>query len=146
MTRRFTLTQAERLLPEIEQSIRRAIELRADYTKAESSLRDASKRIMMLGGSRVDPHEFLGLRARRDTSGAALKDAVEHIHEFGCLVKDLEMGLVDFPTLLRGEEVYLCWKLGEPAIRYWHGVREGYRGRKPIDREFLEQHCGDKPN
>lgn len=146
MARRFTLAEAEELLPEIEQTMRRAIELRAEYAQAESGLQDASRRIMMLGGSRVDPEAFLGLRARRDTSGAALKEVIEHIHEFGCLVKDLDVGLVDFPTLFRGQEVYLCWKLGESGIRFWHGVQEGFRGRKPIDRDFLDEHCGDKPN
>ncbi len=55
-------------------------------------------------------------------------------------MKDLDIGLVDFPTLFQGEEVYLCWKLGEAGIRFWHGIDEGFRGRKPIDAEFLEHH------
>jgi hypothetical protein len=59
-------------------------------------------------------------------------------------VKDLDIGLVDFPTTFNGVEVYLCWKLGEPGIEFWHGVEEGFRGRKPIDREFLENHRGDR--
>jgi hypothetical protein len=48
--------------------------------------------------------------------------------------------------LLHGEEVYLCWKLGESAIHFWHGVHEGFRGRKPIDQEFIEHHQGERPN
>ena len=52
--------------------------------------------------------------------------------------------LVDFPTLFKGVEVYLCWKLGEPAIDFWHGIDEGFRGRKPIDKEFLDHHRGDR--
>ena len=66
----------------------------------------------------------------------ALKQAIEKVHEFGCVVKDLDIGLIDFPTLFQGEEVYLCWKLGEAGIRFWHGVNEGFRGRKPIDAGF----------
>jgi hypothetical protein len=58
-------------------------------------------------------------------------------------VKDLDTGLVDFPTMYRGVEVCLCWKLGEGAIGYWHGVDEGFRGRKPIDQDFRDQHRGD---
>ena len=60
------------------------------------------------------------------------------MQEIGCLIKDLDIGLIDFPTTYRGEEVYLCWKLGEPGIEYWHGVDEGFRGRKPIDQDFLD--------
>jgi hypothetical protein len=51
---------------------------------------------------------------------------------------------VDFPTLFRGVEVYLCWKLGESGIEFWHGVDEGFRGRKPIDQDFLDHHEGDR--
>jgi hypothetical protein len=62
----------------------------------------------------------------------------------GVLVKDLDTGLVDFPTLFRGVEVYLCWKLGENGIEFWHGVEEGFRGRKSIDQDFLDHHEGDR--
>jgi hypothetical protein len=59
------------------------------------------------------------------------------------VVKDLDIGLIDFPTLFHGVEVYLCWKLDEPAIEFWHGVDEGFRGRKAIDRDFRDNHRGD---
>jgi len=72
-----------------------------------------------------------------------LRNAIESVQELGCVVKDLDIGLIDFPTLFRGEEVYLCWKLGEPVIAFWHGVDEGFRGRKAIDRDFRDNHCGD---
>ena len=72
-------------------------------------------------------------RAERDRLVAEIRDAVERVHETGCLVKDLDMGLVDFPSLRSGEEIYLCWKLGEEKIQYWHGLTEGYAGRKPLD-------------
>jgi hypothetical protein len=86
----------------------------------------------------------LNSRSRRDAAGAMLKNSIEAVQETGCLVKDLDIGLVDFPTLFRGVEVYLCWKLGEPGIEFWHGIEEGFRGRKPIDREFLDNHRGDR--
>jgi hypothetical protein len=61
----------------------------------------------------------------------------------GVLVKDLDIGLIDFLTHYQGREVCLCWKLGEERIRFWHGTGEGFAGRKPIDGEFLENHRGD---
>ena len=61
----------------------------------------------------------------------------------GVEVKDLEVGLIDFPTLFRGEEVLLCWRFGEERIEQWHGLTEGFRGKRPIDEEFLAGRCGE---
>ena len=146
MPRHFTLAQAEQLLPEVEQALRDALFHKSEYQAAEEELNQSTQRIRMAGGSRVNPAPFLALRARRDTSAAALKESFERIEEIGVLIKDLDIGLIDFPTQFHGEEVYLCWKLGESGIRFWHGVHEGFRGRKPIDQEFLEHHRGELPN
>ena len=100
----------------------------------------------MQGGVVVDRAAVLQNRAQRDRHGEALKTAIEKIQEYGCVIKDLDIGLVDFPTLFRGQEVYLCWKMGESGIGYWHGVEEGFAGRKPIDRDFLDNHQGDFAN
>jgi hypothetical protein len=99
---------------------------------------------MMLVGVTVDRDRAIDARSRRDSAATALRAAIEQVQETGCVLKDLDIGLVDFPTLLRGVEVYLCWKLGEPAIEYWHGVEEGFRGRKAIDQNFLDHHTGDR--
>jgi hypothetical protein len=61
---------------------------------------------------------------------------MQHIEESGCVVKDLDIGLVDFPAMLGDEQVFLCWKLGEPRIEFWHRMDEGFAGRKPISDEF----------
>src|SRR5437868_11764767 len=133
MAKRFTLPEAERLLPEIEKSIRQAVALKAQYQRAEQALEAFMQRVAMLGGVVIDREAVLRDRATRDRSGQKLREAVEEIQEYGCLIKDLDIGLIDFPTLLRGREVYLCWKLGETGIHHWHGVDEGFAGRKPID-------------
>jgi len=146
MPRFFTLQQAERLLPEVESTIQDAIAAKSGYEEAEEEMQNFSRRIMMLGGVRVDHTQVLEYRDRRESNALLLKAAMEKIEEIGCLVKDLDIGLLDFPTLLRGEEVYLCWKLGETGIHFWHGINEGYQGRKPIDEAFLANHQGDLPN
>lgn len=143
MPRYFTLAQAERTLPHVEQAIRTALELKAEYQSADEALRDLTRKVMMSGGMAVNRDAALELRSGRDHAAARLQTAMDEIQEFGCLVKDLDIGLLDFPTLYRGREVYLCWRLGESRIEYWHGVDEGFRGRKPIDEEFLENHRGD---
>ena len=146
MPRFFTLQQAEQLLPEVESAIRDAISLKSEYQRAEDEWRNFSHRVTMLGGVLVDHAQLREQKSRRESIALGLKEALEKIHEYGCLVKDLDIGLIDFPTQFHGEEVYLCWKLGESGIRFWHGIHEGFRGRKPIDQEFLEQHRGELPH
>jgi hypothetical protein len=143
MARYFTLDQAQTLLPEVEGILRDAVFHKSEYQKAHEELERTTRKIRMSGGAQVNPASLLAARARRDTSAAALKEALEKIEGLGAVVKDLDLGLIDFMTRYRNQEVCLCWKLGEDAIRFWHGAEEGYRGRKPIDQEFLQQHRGE---
>jgi len=71
-----------------------------------------------------------------------MKTNLEKILSSGCLIKDLDRGLLDFPAIVNNDEVYLCWKLGEDRIRYYHRQDEGYSGRKPLDPRDLR--AGDK--
>ena len=146
MAKRFTLAEAESLIPEVEKLLRKAVAAKLAYDEADGVLERFSERIMMMGGMRVDRQQTAEARARREASAATLRLAIEGVQDFGCVVKDLDVGLIDFPTLFRGEEVYLCWKLDEPAIGFWHGVDEGFRGRKPIDQDFRDNHRGDPSN
>lgn len=96
-------------------------------------LAHAAARIMVLGGS-IPPHNELNKKkTERDEFASRVQESVSKILETGCVVKDVDEGLVDFPTMLHGEEVYLCWKLGERRIEFWHGLEEGFAGRKPLD-------------
>jgi hypothetical protein len=144
MPRRFTHAEAQSLIPQVGQMLRDAVAAKTEYQEAESVIQQFTERVMMMGGVTVDRDRAVDARSRRDSAAAALRAAIEQLQETGCVVKDLDIGLVDFPTLLRGVEVYLCWKLGEPAIEYWHGVEEGFRGRKAIDQDFLDHHTGDR--
>ena len=146
MARYFLLREAESLIPEVERAIRHAIRVKADYISVETELEQFTSRIQMMGGSRVNRDEIIELRDRRGTLAELLREAIESIQAFGCQVKDLDIGLIDFPTLYNGEEVLLCWKLGERGIAWWHGLEEGFGGRKPIDGEFIAGHSGDKTN
>ena len=143
MPRHFTLTEAERMLPEVDRALRDALFHKAEYQTAEAELNATMQGIRMAGGSRVNPGPILATRARRDASTGALREVFEKIEQIGVLVKDLDVGLIDFLTLYQGREVCLCWKLGEERIRFWHGIDEGFAGRKLIDDEFLENHRGD---
>jgi len=143
MSKRFNLAQARDLLPYVGRLMREAVDLKARYQEAEQVIQGFSSQIMLMGGMDVDRSRVIEARGARERSAKKLKECLEAVQATGCLVKDLDSGLVDFPTLFRGQEVYLCWKLGERDIGHWHGVEEGFAGRKPIDQDFLEHHQGD---
>ena len=141
----FTLAEAERLLPEVERHLRDALFHKTEYEQAHRELEQSIERVRMQGGTRLNPGRQLELRARRDTSVAALQEALAEIEKTGVLIKDLDIGLLDFMTRYRNCDVCLCWKLGETGIRFWHGSEEGFRGRKEIDEEFLGNHGREQP-
>ena len=143
MGRHFRLDEATALLPEVGRLIREAVHSKGRYREAETWLHDLAQRIMMSGGVNVDTALVEAWKNQRESGGSALKSAMEKIEEIGVLVKDLDIGLVDFPTLFLGEEVYLCWRMDEADIDFWHGTQEGFSGRKLIDGEFLSHHTSD---
>ena len=143
MNRRFTLAEAQTLIPEVSRLLQNALALKTSFVEAEQTMQDWNRRITIAGGMVVDRAAILESRKRRDAFATALRSAIKQVQSTGCVVKDLDIGLIDFPTLFRGQEVYLCWKLGEPEIAFWHGTDEGFRGRKAIDQDFIDQHSGD---
>jgi len=142
MGRHFTLDEARALLPVVGRGIRDAVQAKDRYQAAETWLHDLSQRIMMQGGMMVDTAAAEAWKSQREANAQTLRSSMEKLEETGVVVKDLDIGLVDFPTLYRGEEVYLCWRMDEPDIDYWHGVHEGFAGRKAIDQSFVDNHRG----
>ena len=129
----FTLTEAERTRREIEPVLIEAIETHRKLEPLDEELGGIAARIQWTGGMVVAYEQVARLRFERDHLAESLKSAVEKIQATGCVVKDLEIGLLDFPALIDNEEVYLCWRLGEERIRFWHRQDEGFAGRKPIN-------------
>ena len=146
MSRLFTLQEAEELLPGVERSLRAAIESKKSATQLDEQVNQQLVRINMSGGVQLDLNRFAEMKAGKEHALEQLKKALAEIETAGVLVKDLDIGLIDFPTLLDGQEVYLCWKLGESHIGFWHHTSEGFRGRKQIDRDFLDRHQGGRPH
>ena len=144
MSRRFTLWEAERMLPQIRDWMREAVAMKSQYDEAEQAMQSLASRITMMGGIVVNRERAADDKARREVAGQRLRSILENFEQSGVLVKDLDKGLVDFPTLFRGEEVYLCWNLDEASIQFWHGTHEGFAGRKAIEQDFLDHHEGEK--
>jgi hypothetical protein len=143
MSKRFNLAEAQRLIPRVERLMRDALARKEEYQEAERVIQSFAERVMMMGGMNVDRDRAREARQRRDSAAQNLRDTIESLQQLGCVVKDLDIGLVDFPTRFRGVDVYLCWKMGERAIEFWHGMDEGFRGRKAIDQDFREHHEGE---
>ena len=143
MPRYFTVAEAERVLPEVQRHLEDALFQKNEYQSAHDELENTLSRIRMQGGMQVNPVAIRNLKSRRDQSVTKLQEAMGAVDELGAQVKDLDIGLIDFLILYQDHEVCLCWKLGEEGIQFWHGIEEGFRGRKPIDSEFLSAHRGD---
>ncbi|HVW11176.1 MAG TPA: DUF2203 domain-containing protein [Bryobacteraceae bacterium] len=143
MPRYFTLREARAALPVIARDVREAVHTRSRYQEADESLKALNTRILMNGGMVVNTTSAEAWKSQRDHGAQALKAFLGRMEERGVLVKDLDVGLIDFPTLYRGREVYLCWRMDEDDIDFWHGTDEGFAGRKLIDSDFLSHHSGD---
>jgi hypothetical protein len=132
----FTLKEAEELLPRIQQLLQSAVEAHSEAAGHEGALERVVSRITYLGGVEIDPADYSQRKHLKRRAEGVVQQAVEEIQAAGVLIKDIEAGLIDFPAVLGGREVLLCWKLGESKIEHWHGVDEGFAGRKPITGEF----------
>ena len=142
MPRYFTLEEARRLLPYAGRTIREAMQAKGRAEESEQWLRNLSQRILMQGGMAVDTALVESWKSQYQSSSEALKKSMDGLDDAGILVKDLDVGLVDFPTIYRGQEVYICWRMDEPDITHWHGTNEGFAGRKEIDPDFVRNHRG----
>jgi hypothetical protein len=131
--KRFSREEAEQLLPLIKESLKKAQSQKQTVDALQEDLAQAASRITVLGGSQPPYSELVQKKSERDQMSTKVIDTLAKIQETGCLVKDLEQGLVDFPCVVEGQEAFLCWKLGESRIEYWHGIEEGFAGRKRID-------------
>lgn len=142
----FTVEQAHKLLPVLKSLLKRSMEGKQFIDQAEKELQDLRHRILLSGGLSVDVAATARRRAERDKSLQETKDAIAEINAIGVQVKDLDIGLLDFPCAVDDEIVLLCWKYGEEKIGFWHGLEEGFKGRKPIDERILRGKKREKPN
>jgi hypothetical protein len=142
--RYFNLLEAEGLLPEVQRLVRGLLEYKTEFDEAAEGLMLIAQRITIMGGM-VPPHDaVMLLRNRKNAAVRASKSAVDQLHGTGCQLQDLETGRVDFPTLYRGQEVCLSWKLGENNIGFWHHMDDTEGPRQAIDSEFLKNHRGEE--
>ena len=131
--RLFTLAEAEKTRLEVEPVLIEAIETRRKMAGSAEKLHNLAERILRNGGILVPYDQAARWRSELDSYSQNLRGALERIQSTGCVVKDLDSGLLDFPARLNDEAIYYCWRLGEDRIRFYHRQDEGFAGRKPID-------------
>jgi hypothetical protein len=136
LNKTFTLSEAQTLLPLVEALVRRAQSAGIRAAEMDSEMQELNRRIFVTGGMRVDVAVASRRRATRDKSVQEAKDTLAELEAIGVQIKDLELGLLDFPCVMDGQSVLLCWKLGEKEIGFWHSEEDGYEGRKPLDGRF----------
>jgi len=131
--RTFTLDEAQSLLPVLESLLRTASSARKVVEQFEHDQQGLQQRIFLTGGMFLDIVPLARKKAERMKAEQRAKDALAEIGSIGVQIKDLDIGLLDFPCQVDGQIILLCWRLGEKAITHWHGTEEGFAGRKPID-------------
>jgi len=141
----FTLAEAQRLLAVLKSLLKRAMDGKQVIEEIEKELQELNHRILLSGGLFVNVPKVARRRAERDKAVQSTKDAMAEIEAIGVQIKDLDMGLLDFPCVVDDQIVLLCWKFGEEKIEFWHGLEEGFRGRKPIDERIMGKKK-EKPN
>lgn len=131
MEREFTLEEANAAVAELRPVVARMVEHGQKLAEAQRAQRELVTRIAGNGGD-MQPSDLRELAATIQSEADAVAGCAQEIDAAGAQIKSLEEGLLDFPSRRDGELVLLCWKLGEGEIEYWHGVEEGFAGRKPL--------------
>ena len=139
MSKTFTLSEAQTLLPVVETLLKKAQAAGARAAVIDAEMQELTQRIFLSGGMRVNVAATAKRRAERDKALQEGHDTLAELEEIGVQVKDLEKGLLDFPSVMDGKTVLLCWKLGEKEIGFWHTTEDGFAGRKPLDARFGKQ-------
>lgn len=130
----FSVEEANRLAHEIRPELVRLARIHREFAQ----IRDRAEVLAVAtSGASVenpDVRDLKGLAERRDRLGAEIRLAIEAIQRRGCLVKDVEKGLVDFYALSGDRLIFLCWHMGETEVAHWHPLDGGFAARKPLDR------------
>ena len=131
-TRTYTLPEATRVLPEVRGLVAQVVELTAFLPELQDQVRVAEYKRSRPAAGRDEMDRLEDALASYRSAELELIKAVRALEDLGVRLKDAQIGLVDFLAVRDGEMVELCWKLGEQSIGYWHGIGEGFAGRKPI--------------
>ena len=130
--RLFTPAEIDGLIPRLSELMERGMKHQRQATDLGRHLHEEQARIRASGGGLIDQRDWKARAERLDGLAIEVREVVREIMAMGGVTKDLETGLVDFPGLVGDETVNLCWKYGETAVRFWHGLDEGFAERRAL--------------
>jgi hypothetical protein len=130
MSRLFTIEEAEALLPQLSPLVAELQDLKRKHDQLQKTAGTLGRRSQTNGHAITD--DLQRANAQLASTALAMNDLVEKVGAFGCEVKDLNLGLLDFRAMRDGAEIYLCWKAGETKIEWWHELTSGFSSRKPL--------------
>ncbi len=128
----FTVEEANDLLPELEMAFGHLGRLRGEASGLVEALGGGDRAMEVLSGGEPGPG-LAAVAARFREIVEEINEVVEQVNGLGCLVKDIDSGLVDFHGEREGEPVFLCWQFGEPVVAHWHPIDGGFASRQPIE-------------
>ena len=134
--RRFTLQEAESLLPRLTELFSEMRSLKEEYDGFRGRVEQLDQK--MRGNGHMVDGELKEAQAGLERTAGDLNNFVGQVNAMGCELKDIDQGLIDFRAELDGREVYLCWKLPEQSIDWWHELDTGFAGRQPLARGATE--------
>lgn len=137
----FTLEEANGLVPTLELKLNQVVRIKQEIADIVTGLIRKQINVEKLFAMSQETLDELGLgsvKKKLAELGVILNEVVEETQEMGCLVKDIDLGLVDFYALVEGQEIFYCWQLGEQEVRYWHSVNEGFANRRALFEEDEE--------
>jgi len=143
--RTFTVEEAQVLLPVLESLLRRALAGKKLGQEIDAEFQQLHHRIFLHGGITVNITRMARRKMECEKAAQQLTDTIAEIEATGVQVKDLDVGLLDFPCVAEDRVILLCWKMGEPRITHWHGTDEGFAGRKPISENIGGAKKPEKP-
>ncbi len=128
----FSLQEANSLVPHLSREFARISATRPRIAALTERMGGAEVALAVLNGERIAPEGLEVAAAELAAVTAEVKETALRIHGMGCVVKDLDLGLVDFYGRVEGKPVFLCWQFGEASVGHYHGLDEGFAGRKEI--------------
>ncbi len=146
MANTFTLDEAQMLLPVLTSLLERARGAAMRAGALEAAMQELSQRIFLSGGMHVDVSAAARRRAEREKAVDEARKTIEEITEIGVQVAELEEGGLEFPSLLEGRTVLLCWSLGDEGITEWREMDDKPDTRRAIDARFSPKKDRERPN
>jgi hypothetical protein len=134
----YSVEEANRTVAELRPVVERLVAAKREFDRLQRRIAVVSLTLAGATADNPDNDVQRDLVARRNRAAAALRHDVERVHESGCLIKDLDRGLVDFYALAGDRVVFLCWHLGEPEVAHWHTIEGGFAARQPLKTLELE--------